>query len=323
MKPAALGYFCLSIIICGLSACSKDSTTGNYPLISPPVKSAAPAGFQSRSRTLSTSEFSSRFFTTGPTSIFRILDSIDTRITDINSRVSSSTSGCYTATPVNYTLSILGSSVDMYAQCYEILSGATATDPKLLQWGKKGDVFYLYEAVGAERVVAIATPITGTTNYRVQAWIAVGFTNSTCAEGQWDTCSYGVIQVDADSDAATFEMTVAGMGFGYCGAQLKSDGTNVYATGSTDMGSTCNAVDTLCVTAANVSTTGTCGSSLTTFALTPMGRKLASGSGAGVAAVTTWAASLYPASANVTLDGTSTDDLHFGITTPTTGVLAF
>lgn len=308
-----------------LSGCTKAGTGADLPLVTPPVKAAAPAGFQTRGgRALDSADIRSRFFTTGPTSVFAILTAIDDRISGINTQAATSTAACLSQTPVAYTITPWGQTVTMYGQCYQNVGTPTAADPSLVQWGKKDGVTYLYTAVGASRVAVIATPITGTSNYTVQAWMGVGYTNSTCGAGSWDTCSYGVIQLEANSNTSTFEMVVAGMGFGYCGAQLKSDGTSVYLTGSTDMGTTCNAIDTACVSSANISNAGTCGSTLTTFSLAALGRKTATGTNTGTVPIATWAATQYPSTpGTVTLNGTATDDLYFGPLTATTGVGAF
>jgi len=310
-------------------SCNKASTTGlELPLVTPPVKAATPAGFQDSrslthvaSRTLDTADFKSRFFTSGPTNIFSILTTIDDRITELNTRSLTSTSTCLTATPVEYTITAWGNSVTMYAQCYEVLTGATTADPKLIQWGTKDTKVYLYMAVGAQRVAAIVTPsVASPGDYKVEAYIAVGYTNSSCGSGSWDGCSYGVMQLMADSANSNFEITVAGMGFGFCGAHIKSDGTNVYGQGSTDMASTCNAIDDVCVLASDLVTAGSC-TGLTSYDLTSLGRNANTTTGVAQA---TWAATQFPSSGgNVTLDGTTTDDLNFGPTTPTTGVTAF
>jgi len=55
-----------------------------------------------------------------------------------------------------------------------------------------------------------------------------------------------------------------------------------------------------------------------TFTLTPLGRNAATG------VQGSYAASAYPASGdNVTLNGTASDTIHFGPTSPTTGVGAY
>jgi len=333
LTTIAFGVTCALFVT--LSGCSKSSATGiGLPELTPPVKAAAPAGLQSRNLlrspadlTLDAAEFKSRFFAAGPTYIFDILTGIDSRITEINTRSASSTAACLTQSPVEYTITPWGQTVTMYGQCYEILSGATAQDPKLIQFGVKDGVTYLYVAVGAAWVAAKATLVTGsTTDYTVDAWMGVGYTNQggTCGGGTWDGCSYGVLQIKADSQASTFEMAVSGLGFGFCGAQLKSDGTNVYGTGSTDMGATCNSVDTLCKLASDMTTAGDC-TALTTFDIPAMGRVAATSSGATGTIPATWGASTYPASPSpaVTLDGTSTDSMYFGPVTPTTGLGLF
>ena len=119
--------------------------------------------------------------------------------------------------------------------------------------------------------------------------------------------------VSADAGAGTLDFVAAGTGLGYCGAQLRSDGTSIYATGSVDSGATCGAVDTLCVLASDAATATTCSGAVTAFALGAFGRKAATGAHES-------AASLYPAAPNVTLDGTATDAVHFGPTVPTPGV---
>lgn len=181
ITTAILGFACALVSV---SACNKSSGTGiGLPLITPPVKSATPAGLQTTRRLtslrdLDPAEFKSRFFQAGPTYIFDILTSIDTRISEINTRTASSTAACVTQDPVAYTITPFGQSVTMYGQCYEIFSGATTQDPKLMQFGVKDKVTYLYVAVGAAWVAAKATPVDGTTSdYTVEAWMGVGYTN--------------------------------------------------------------------------------------------------------------------------------------------------
>jgi hypothetical protein len=164
----------------------------------------------------------------------------------------------------------------------------------------------------------------GSGAYTVEAWLSVGTLNQATSCGgnaYWDGCSYGVIHLRANPVAHSFEMTVAGVGFGYCGAQLASDGADIYAAGSSDQGSTCGAVDTVCLDAADASSPGTCGAALSTFALGGLGRKAVTGTNGA------WAASAYPADAagsgNLLLDGSSGDAAHFGPSAPTPGVGSF
>ncbi len=321
MKALLIGSLVVIVSLIATSGCGKSSAgAGTFPLVTPPVKAAAPAGLKTRNRVLDPADIRSRFFSAGPTNIFTILTNIDTRIGEINTRTTSTTTGCTAQAPVAYTISPWGQSVTMYASCYEIIGTPTAASPGLIQWGTKDGAFYLYSAQGAARVAAIATPIAGTSHYTVKAWMGVGYTNagtSTCTGSAWDGCSYGVLQIDANSNTNTFEMAVAGIGFGYCGAQLKSDGTNIWILGSADgVSGACQAQDNNCVLASDATTTGSCTPPLTTFSnTTAIGRAAISGTSIS------WAAD--PTNTNVTLNGSSSDALAFGPTTATTGVASF
>lgn len=323
-----VGVFVFTALL--ISACSKKGATLTYPLVLPPVKAATPTGLGGgtllsqdlkaplQPLSLDLADFKSRFFSAGPTYIFSILQGVDDRISGYNERGSGV--ACTTQTPVKYTITPYGQSVDMYAQCYETLTASYTGDPAFIQWGQTSDGnFYLWSAFAAGWTAAIATPITGTTNHTVQIWTTVGQGNSTCGAGTWDGCSYTVMQITANQSTKSFEMTVAGSGVGYCGAQIASDGTNVYGKGSSDMGTTCNTTSDICVTAADVTATATCTTAQKTFALTPLGRK----SGTGTSQ--SFGASDYPGGTGntITLNGTSSDSLYFGPTTPTSGVGLF
>jgi hypothetical protein len=306
--------------------------TSALPLVTPPVRAATPAAYQSSPHSrvqplvLSSADIKSRFFSAGPTNIFSILGSIDDRITGINMMSQGSSAACLHQDAVPYTITPFGQSVTMYAQCYEKVGSSQPADPGFLQFGQKDGVTYLYMAIGQGAVAAIVTPAAGDAgatatgdSYRVEAWISVGTLNAATSCGgsaTWDGCSYGVIHLAADPATQSLEMTVAGIGFGYCGAQLKSDGASIYAIGSTDMGSTCNVADTLCVAASDGTSPGSC-DTLNSFALAGLGRAAVAGTHQS------FAASAYPAAVagtgNTLLDGTATDALHFGPTTPTTG----
>jgi hypothetical protein len=252
----------------------------------------------------------SRFYSTGPTYIFNILDQIDGFISGVNTMSKSQAIPCLAQDPVEYDVTFAGASPQaFYAQCYSVGS-PTDHDPQLRQFGVKDGKTYLYSAWAAERVAAIVTPSPeDPSKLSVQAWIGIGYNNTPA----FDSGSYGVFELTADESTGVFEMTVAGIGFGYCGIQLNTDGTNVYAVGSNDMGATCTASNNICVDASDLTTAGTCSASLQTFLLPALGRKATSGA-------QTDGASGYPATPNVTLDGSTTDDLWFGPTTPTSGV---
>jgi hypothetical protein len=260
MKPAVvvLCFLATSVQACGLwvgnpkpkpAPQGGDTPTLALPLVTPPVRAATPKALRDvadaapgLSLTLPAADFKSRFFGSGPTSIFAILESIDERLSGYNARSAGTAFDCLQQEPVAYIMAPLGQEVTFYAQCYELLSDAGDADPKLIQFGQKDGKTYLYMAVGQRRAAVIATPVAGGDAYQVQAWLGVGYLNdATCGtSGTFDGCSYGLIELEADASRASFEMAVAGIGFGYCGAQLRSDGQAVFGEGSLD-GPECSA----------------------------------------------------------------------------------
>jgi hypothetical protein len=185
-----------------------------------------------------------------------------------------------------------------------------------MEFGKRDQTTYLYVTGGAARVAArlvlddVTAPV-------VDVWYGVGYTNATCgSDGTFDGCSYAVTQIHASPATHAFEMTVAGIGVGFCGIQVRSDGISIFGRGSTDMGMSCNEAADLCVSAADLTQPGSCGA-IETFGMPALGRM----AGAGAHE---FGASSYPAVPNITLDGTGTDSLHFGPgDVPTAGVNSF
>lgn len=292
------------------------------PLIAPPVMAATPDGFTAASARLrlgppdgfTAQAFRDRFFSGGPTDVQQLLTSIDDRITEVNGFALASPRACSDLEPVEYTLTPWGQSEPFYAQCYRMMGTPTAVDPAFMQFGSKDGTDYVYVAGGAARLAARIRPVEGTDAYDVMLWYGVGYSNpETCGEPPaFDGCSYGVTQLHADSGAGRLEMAVAGIGVGFCGVQLTSDGATIYGAGSADMGETCNARSTLCVDATDLETPATCDPP-PPFTLLAIGREAATGShDSGVTD--------YPDVPNIVLDGTVTDSLHFGPESPTEGV---
>ena len=296
------------------------------PLLSPPVRAVTPAGLQSTARRagaafdamLNPGDLHDRFFSgSGPTDLMTILAQIDQRLGEVNS--AGHHPACLDQDPVSYTITPAGQSIELVAQCYRTFSGSSAGDPGFLQFGVRDGKTYLYVAVGAARLAAIVAPVesaagsAASTDYIVDAWYGVGYTNATgCGStGTFDDCSYALTGLHADPSTQGFEMTVAGIGVGFCGIQFASDGTVLQGIGSGDMGSSCNAQATLCVSAVDLSTTATA-CPAPSFALPAIGRR--AGAGAHV-----FGASQYPDTPNITLDGTTSDSLYFAPTAPTTG----
>jgi hypothetical protein len=310
----------LCALLAVVAACGTSGTGAELPLISPPVRAATPPGLQASTARrlgaaveamLHASDLRDRFFSgSGPTNLTTILGSIDQRPTEIN------TAGgrpCLEQAPVDYTITPFGQSVTLSAQCFRAFSPSAAGDVAFLQFGASAGKTSLYVAVGAARVAAVVTPIDGSADSTVDAWYGVGYTNATgCGStGTFDDCSYAVTQLHANPATKAFEMSIAGIGVGFCGVQISSDGSSLHGIGSTDMGTTCNDPATLCVSAAALDTPAACPS--LSFTLPALGRK----AGAGAHA---FGASGYPAVPGITLDGTPSDSLHFGPLAPTGGV---
>ena len=349
------GAFGLTVALCAGVGCSggaSNSAATQLPLLTPPVRAATPPALGGtgvnktlsdvailRSRTeqqpattvqrklfaLDSADLKSRFFAAGPTSIFRILEDVDGRIEEIN-RGSRHDAPCLTQEPVPYQLTPFGQRLTFYAQCFRSFAGVT-TDGSFFQFGLKDGVAYLYAATGAEHVAARITPVGDTASdggvfssgkYSVDAWIGVGYNNATSCSPMagFDRCSYGVIELHTDESRLGLELTVAGVGFGYCGAQLKSDGSHVFAIGSSDMGESCLTTSTLCVAASDVTTPEVCNPQLTKFSAPALGRLAVSGSSGLMGP------SLYPGKADnqIVLNGSASDSLGFGPSVPSPGV---
>lgn len=330
MKYVLLGV--LSVAACAESDATADdddpdTSSTALPLIAPPVRAATPAGLAASAsarlgaaeESISAVEFRSRFFGPGPTNVFNLLDGIDERLAEINQGIEDASHACLDDAPTEYEIAPLGQAVALKANCYREFSVPSGT-PAFMQFGQSDGLTSLFITGGAARLAARITPIAGTTEHEVEAWYGVGYTNATSEGcdpvGSFDGCSYAVTQLRANPTTGAFEMSVAGIGVGFCGVQIRSDGVSIYGVGSADMGTTCREVGTLCVSADDLTAAGDC-ADLETFSLPALGRGASSG---GVES----GASTYPDEPNVTLDGTDTDSLHFGPgDAPTAGVGSF
>jgi hypothetical protein len=314
----------LGLLPLGFTGCVGGSAA-DLPMIVPPVRAATPAGLAAASPAspanaeapLSATEFRDRFFNPagGPTDVFRILADIDGRITEVNDAALDQPRGCLDATPTTYDLVAFGQHVPFAAQCYRTFAGASGP-PAFMQFGKLDGLTYLYVTGGATRVAARIAP--GRDGQPVvDVWYGVGLTNDTCSsDGSFDGCSYAVTQIHASPEAHAFEMSVAGIGVGFCGIQVWSDGTTIFGSGSADMGATCRAAANLCVSARDLASPGDCDEP-PVFSVPALGRKAGAGGRA-------FGASRYPDEPNIKLDGTAADSVHFGPgEAPTPGVAAF
>ena len=282
------------------------------------------SGVQSKRFALDSADLKSRFFSAGPTSIFKILGDVDALIEDINRSARKNEAACLTQEPVAYDLTPWGQTLTFYAQCYRSLVGSPASS-SFFQFGQKDGFVYLYVATGAQHVAARIRPVGEVApdggivpgKYSVDAWIGVGYNNATSCGPMtgFDSCSYGVIELHSDESRLGLELSVAGIGFGYCGARLKSDGNHVFAIGSPDMGESCVVASTLCVAASDVTTPEVCDPQLSMFGTPALGRQAASGSNGALGP------SQYPGKTDnqIVLNGTPTDSLGFGPSAPAPG----
>lgn len=308
-----------------LAACNSvaSGTALDLPRVEPPVRAATPTSFGGNAaRRIAADgdalagDFRDRFFNPagGPTDVFAILANVDARIAEIAAGALERERACLAQEPVAYTIDVFGESVDLYAQCYRTLSSPGGGPPAFLQFGQRDGATYLFVTGGAARVAARVVPDATGADVTLDAWYGVGYTNAQCGtDHTFDGCSYAATRLRAAPAARAFEMTVAGVGVGFCGVQVASDGAVLAGAGSLDHGATCADVATTCVLAVDLATPVPC-DGVDAFALPPLGRQ--AGAGAHV-----FGASAYPATPTITLDGTATDSLGFGPgDAPTAGV---
>jgi hypothetical protein len=307
-----------------LFGCGKKEGSGTQISITktkPPVKEAAGTGLAGASAMSSffggrvsvfsvtptvSSAIKERFFDPSPTSVMDILGAIDRRLGEIETRAAESEKPCLSDTPTDVAMTIYGESVTAKIQCVDNL-GATG----FIAFGKDGDDWWIIDSVGASKTVAKATVLSDGKN-QVEIWGAVGFTNESSFSA-WDNGSYGAYHVKANTSTNALEMAAGGIGFGFCGVSLRSDGTNLYVKGSIG-DSSCATTADHCVLAQDLTSSSACAGSIDTFTVGKLGRASVPSSAvvqASPASVTNWDASPWAGTSPVTLDGTSGDDVHF------------
>lgn len=142
----------------------EESVHYNIPELKPPVEYSAPEVFklpqiEDRRRVLNThpydfvleNEIKQRFFTSeGPSSIYGLLTSVDSRTQSLNARGLEYDRQCLGLEPVNVTISGWPlENLNIWVQCYEILN-----NDYILMFGRKDGVVYLYERGPATTLVA-------------------------------------------------------------------------------------------------------------------------------------------------------------------------
>lgn len=216
-----------------------------------------------------------------------------------------------------------GGNQTFYASCVESMDSGES----FVLFGIKDNVTYIYSKIGDGRVAAIATPpadggngnaTLAAVHSTVHVWYSVGTINR-CG-------SFAVVEILAAN--GVMELTAAGKGVGFCGAQFRSDGIKVNVTGSNDATSSCEAIDSVCIFANDTQLTTSCTAAQSTFTLPAAGRKSATWttcpSDAPVS--TTFPASAYPGGSLNTVDiseAGETASIYFGLDGLTAGVMSY
>ena len=300
-------YFVISLTMqnCG----NPNSYDNSLSYTSPPVISAVPRSLHGSTSGIvmpfSSTSINEQFFGHGTTSIYSLLNKLDSLISKTNDAIENELNPCVKQFPISYMITPFGQCVMMYSQCFTQDNG-TVANPDLFQFGTRKGIQYIYSANDAQRMAVILSPIDGSkTDYEVQAWIGLGYHNA----GNWGASSYGVMQLKTNSVKKTFELSVAGIGFDQCGFQLISDGANIKAEGSQDGGITCNIPQSICKSESAGNLEGTCVN--LSFTLPALGRKAVSKDTNGAA--NSFGESHYPSTGgNILLNGSTGDNLYFG-----------
>jgi hypothetical protein len=324
---ACVGFLAIIALIIGLVfGLSNDNTTNNttiivvLPYLTPPVNKSSPPVFvvivntgssqNSRFKTQSSLSGSidpqtivDRFFNPqgSPTDVSSILGDVDGRVQGINQRISQFPCiGKNSTTLKQYTLQLwAGQNQTFYAQCSEFWGGSTEMFD---QFAIHNGDFYLYERGGETNLAAKITNYNATGGPDlVQIWFSVGILNR--------NGSHAVVEISAQPRLKILEMNFGGSGIGFCGGQLKSQSGKINITGSQDMGTTCTASESVCVSGHDVSTLANCTSTQNTFTLPAIGREAYD---SGV-----YGASQYPQHPNLLFTRPCCDITGFGPTTPT------
>lgn len=141
-----------ALITISIISCSQDSknsgSSAGIPEIQPPVSKATPSGLSSVSTLLSRpsdqlgtyalnySELQQRFYGASQTKIDNLLKVVDDRMAEINTRSAESERTCLSATPAEYSLTVLGEAKTVYFQCYDIMGDGSGG----ILFGKKDNV---------------------------------------------------------------------------------------------------------------------------------------------------------------------------------------
>lgn len=175
---------------------TEKNTRFDIPQLKPPVENSTPQGLkeeQTRRVLQQDADFSfsaqvkDRFFSgMGPTSVYDLLNRVDTRTREINERSRDSQKECLTLDPVEVDIpGWPGEDLTMWMQCYDEFETIK------MMFGKKDDTIYLYEK---DHVVTIMAYIhlepsdEDSTQYPCCYQVGGGGSKCTCDDG---VCSGG------------------------------------------------------------------------------------------------------------------------------------
>ena len=152
-----------------------------------------------------------RLFCGGPTEVLRLLDALDSRMTELEARTDGS-EACRSAAPAERSSDLVfpgGTSFEHYLQCRDSNIG--------LGFGVKDGQWYLREALGAGGWLFRAD----------QTGEVAGYVWLPSPDGSFNM-STGILQVQASRVAGTVELTGGGVGFGFCALHYRSDASHIW-----------------------------------------------------------------------------------------------
>jgi len=296
-----------------LSACGSDKL--DIPNALPIVQATLPTSLESSAAALmitknsstleraslasdiqlmSISELKTRLFSPGPTDFQYRLKSIDSRLDEMEERAGS----CADKEAQAWTVPVGTTGIPlttMYFQCYDTATGPEVSDYKIY-FGKKDGFWYLAElqindnfensdgespTMGVLAKIAEDSSTVEAYQISVEKVASTYYSTITQILANKNT---GVFEVSSASSAGTGQYLSPGANFTGlgCGVRMKTDSTNVYATGAFSQ-TTCGTTSSPCVLASDLSTTGSCGS--LSSSLTSMSKTQSDLTSAGAGAV--------------------------------------
>jgi hypothetical protein len=281
-----------SLIACGKKSNSNSGggATNPIPSMVAIAKAVLPSTLESSSVSLMShpnellftdtnlTELKNRVFSPGPTDFMFRLNSVDSRLNELATRISS----CASATTQTFTppAFVSGLNFPMKFGCVENIDAASlgVSDFKVY-FGKDNGYWYLAE------VTTSATYASGgdnPPNLAVMAKVSEDGSNmevwQVSVQKVSSTDYSGVLHIVADKTAGIFSLTTASdsndgvtnTGTNYsglgCGVHMITDSTNVYAAGKFSQAASCPTAATVC-SAIDLATAGSCSSLSSSSAL--------------------------------------------------------